>query len=328
MIAAFKHKNPGNTFILLLYGLAIKFPLFLHPETPQHNRGDNFLYTALLKLLQPFTTSTPVVFSLLAFLLVFTEAILLNRIINSLRLFPKQNYLAGMSYLLVTSMMPGWIGFSAPLLINGLLIWIWYRLLGFYNNSKPRSAIFNVSVLVGTLPLIYAPAIAYIVLLLLAVVILRPFRVTELLIALLGVLTPYYFFFVLLYLTDQWTIDKIIPAFTFYLPRLSSSLWITGGITLLLVPFLLGGYYVQGNLNKMLIQVRKGWSLLLLLLLVSLLIILVSPDNNYVHWMVIAVPIAAFHAATYFYLSNGWLATLLHWVSFAFVIMLNYGVFK
>lgn len=328
MIAAFKHKNPGNALVLLLYGLVIKFPLFLHPAEPLYNQGDNYLYRALLRLLQPFTTDTPVIFSLLAFLLVFAEATLLNRIVNSLRLFPKQNYLVGMSYLLVTSMIPGWSGFSAPLIINGLLIWAWYRLLGLYNNNKPRSAIFNVSVLVGLLPLIYAPAIAYIVLLLLAVVILRPFRLTELMVALLGVLTPYYFFFVLLYLTDQWTIDKIIPAFTFYLPRLSSSLWVSTGIILLLVPFLLGGYYVQDNLNKMLIQVRKGWSLLLLLLLVSLLIILVSPDSNYVHWMVIAVPIAAFHAATYYYLPPGWLPALLHWVSFAFVVTLNYGVFS
>lgn len=328
MIAAFKQKNPGNALILLLYGLVIKFPLFLHPTMPMHNKGDNYLYQALLQLLQPFTTGAPVIFSFLAFLLVFVEATLLNRIVNSLRLFPKQNYLVGMSYLLITSMVPGWSSFSALLIINGLLIWIWYRLLGLYNNNKPRSAIFNVSVLVGLLPLIYAPAIAYIVLLLLAVVILRAFQITELLIALLGVLTPYYFFFVVLYLTNQWTIDKIIPSFSFYLPPLSSSVWTIAGILLLLLPFLLGGYYVQDNLNKMLIQVRKGWSLLLLLLMVSLLIIVISPDSNYIHWMVIAVPIAAFHAATYFYLPAGWLAALLHWVSFAFVIMLNYGVFS
>lgn len=326
MIAAFKHKNPVNTLTLLLYGLIIKFPLFLNPVIPKYNPGDGYLYQVLLKLLQPFNTA-PLVFSLLAFLLVFAEATLLNRIINSLRLFPRQNYLAGMSYLLVTSMLPGWSSFSAPLIINGLLIWTWYRLLGLYNNNKPLSAIFNVSLLTGILPLIYTSAIVYIVLLLLAVIILRPFRLTELLIALLGVFTPYYFFFVLLYLTDQWTIDRIVPVFTFYLPRISSSLWTTGGIVLLLLPFLVGGYYVQDNLNKMLIQMRKSWSLLLLLLLISLLLLLIGPDNSYIHWMVIAMPIAAFHAATYFYLPAGWLATVLHWLTFAFVVILNYGGF-
>lgn len=300
--------------------------MFLHPEKPLYNQGDNYIYQLILKFLHPFTENAPIIFSLLAFLIIFAEATLLNRIVNSLRLFPRSNYLTGLSYLLATSMITEWSTFSAPLLLNGLLIWIWYRLLGLYNNNNPKSAIFNVAIMVGILPLIYAPAIAYLILLVLALLIMRPFRITELLVALLGVLTPYYFFFVILYLSSQWTLDKIVPDFTFYLPKIPSSLWITAGIVLLLVPFLTGGYYVQDNMNKMLIQARKSWSLLLLMLLVSLLIILINPNSNYVHWMVIVVPIAAFHAATYFYVPARWLALLLHWVSFAFVIMLNYRI--
>lgn len=324
MIATFKQKNPGNAFILLIYGLFIKFPMFLHPKKPLYNQGDNYIYQFILKILDPFAANAPIIYSLLAFLIIFAQATLLNRIINTLRLFPKPNYLTAMSYMLATSMVADWSTFSAPLLINGLLIWIWYRLVGLYNNNSPKAAIFNVAILVGLLPLIYAPAIAYVLLLVLAIIIMRPFRVTELLVALLGVLTPYYFFFAVLYLTHQWTIDKIVPAFNFYLLKLPSSLWISGGIVLLLLPFMTGGYYVQDNLNKMLIQARKSWSLLLVMLLVSVLVILINPNNNYVHWMVIVAPIAAFHAATYFYLSASWLALLLHWVSFAFVIVLNY----
>jgi hypothetical protein len=31
-----------------------------------------------------------------------------------------------------------------------------------------------------------------------------------------------------------------------------------------MVPFLTGGYFIQDNLRRMLIQIRKGWSLILL----------------------------------------------------------------
>lgn len=327
MITIFKQKNPGNAFILLLYGLIIKFPMFLHPVSPEYNQGDNYLYKLVLEFLDPVTRHVPIVFSILAFLLIFVQATLLNRIVNSLKLFPRPHYLTGMAYMLTTSIMAEWSSFSAPLVINLMLIWVWYRLLRLYNHPKPKSAIFNIAVLVGVLPLFYAPAIAYVLLLLLALLVMRPFSVTELLVSLLGVITPYYFFFVILYLTDQWTIDKIVPAFNFYLPRLPSSLWITAGIVLLLIPFLMGGYFVQDNLNKMLIQARKSWSMMLLLLLVSLLIILINPNHNYIHWLVIVVPIATFHAATYYYLSARWFAQLLHWASFAFVILLNYRVF-
>ena len=93
-------------------------------------------------------------------------------------------------------------------------------------------------------------------------------------------------------------------------------------------PFLIGAYFVQTNLSKMLIQVRKSWSLLLVLLIVSVLIILVNPGNNYLHWLPVVLPLAAFHGAAYYYPNGRWFPLLMHWVIFAFVIMLNYTVIK
>jgi len=37
-----------------------------------------------------------------------------------------------------------------------------------------------------------------------------------------------------------------------------------------------------------------------------------------------AVPITAFHAAAYYYSTPRWIPQLLHWVIFAFIIMLQY----
>jgi len=328
VIGIFKQKNPGNALVLLVYSLIIKFPFFLHPEKYAVHEGDNYIFNILIKFLAPVTNSAPVIFSILAFLLLFTQATLLNRISNSLKLFPRSNFLVGMSYMLITSLVHEWNLFSAPLLVNSLLIWAWYRMTNLYNHNSPKTAIFNISMLVGILPLIYSPAVVFLVLLMFALVLTRPFRITEWLVALLGFTTPYYFLFVVLYLTNQWNWNKIIPVISFHLPRLSSSLWVTGGIIFMVLPFLIGGYYVQNNLGKMLIQVRKSWSLLLMLLIVSVLIILVNPGTNYLHWLPVVVPLAAFHAAAYYYPSGKWFPVLMHWVIFAFVIMLNYSIVK
>ncbi len=101
--------------------------------------------------------------------------------------------------------------------------------------------------------------------------------------AVIGFTTPYYFLFVALYLTNQWDWARVIPVISFHLPRLSANLWVTGGIIFMVLPFLIGSYYAQQNLNKMLIQVRKSWSLLLVLLMVCVVIILVNPGPNYLH---------------------------------------------
>ncbi|MEO5684968.1 MAG: hypothetical protein ABIQ88_20155 [Chitinophagaceae bacterium] len=326
MIGIFKQKNPGNALVLLLYALALKFPFFLHPQKQVANEGDNYIFNIIVRFLEPFAGTGSLLFAVLAFVLLFTQATLLNRIGNSLKLLPKANFLIGMSYILVTSLVHEWNLFSAPLLVNSLLIWIWYRLTNLYNHNSPKTAIFNVSMLVGILPLIYSPAVVFLLLLMFALILTRPFRVTEWLVALLGFTTPYYFLFVILFLANQWNWQKIIPNISFHLPRLPASLWITGGIIFMVVPFLIGAWYVQTNLGKMLIQMRKSWTLLLMLLMVSVLIILLNPGNNYLHWLLVVVPLSIFHAAAYYYLSGRWFPVLLHWAIFIFVILLNYTV--
>jgi hypothetical protein len=328
VVGTFRQKNPGNAIILLIYSLVLKFPIFLYPRSPVANEGDNYIYKGILAFLAPLTSVAPVIFSFLAFILLFAQATLLNRISNSIKLFPRPNYLVAMSYILVTSLMIEWSYFSAPLLVNTLMIWVWYRLIGLYNSNNPKTSVYNVAVLIGVLPLVYSPSIAFILLLMLALLITRPLRITEWMVALLGLVTPYYFLIGYLYLTDQWALSKVIPTIYFYLPQLPSSLWVTGGIALLVLPFLFGGFYVQDNLNKMLIHVRKSWSLLLVFLISSLLIIVILRGTNYLHWMLITVPICTFHAAAYYYIPKTGLAQFLHWVIFIFAIVLNYYSFN
>jgi hypothetical protein len=99
---------------------------------------------------------------------------------------------------------------------------------------------------------------------------------------------------------------------------------LTISITLLIVPFIIGGFYVQNNLTKMLIQVRKSWSLLLVFLIVSMLIIMANGGNNYVNWLLCAVPLTAFHAAAYFYPQGKIFPQVLHWTIFAYAIYVGY----
>ena len=74
----------------------------------------------------------------------------------------------------------------------------------------------------------------------------------------------------------------------------------------------------------MLIQVRKSWSLLLVFLIVSMLIIMANGGNNYVNWLLCAVPLTAFHAAAYFYPTKKFFPLLIHWVTFAYAIYQSY----
>ena len=172
--------------------------------------------------------------------------------------------------------------------------------------------------------MLYHPAIVFILLFLFTLFIMRPFRIQEWVIALLGITTPYYFLALALYFTNQWSWEHLLPSITFKFPQMPTSVFITVSIALLVIPFIIGGIFVQNNLNKMLIQVRKGWSLLLILLMISLSVIIIDGDTRYVNWVLCVVPISAFHAAAYFYPINRTLPLVIHWVTFAYALYINY----
>jgi hypothetical protein len=323
----FKQKTSSNILLLLVYGLILKFNRFLHPAGPLQQPEDHFLYNWLIGFLKPLHMA-PVLYVLLTFLLLFSQALLFNRICNDQKLLPRPNYLPAMAHLLTTSLFEEWNYFSAPLLANSFLIWIYYRMTTLPNIQKPAPAIFSIGVQIGIVTLIYRPAIVFVLLILLALFIMRPFRLREWAINMLGITMPYYFLALVLYLGNTWDWDKIKPVFTISLPAIPSSIYTTISIILLVVPFMIGGYFVQANLNKMYIHVRKSWSLLLLYLIIAMLTIMADGGSNYVSWMLCSVPLTAFHAAAYFYMNSSRLPMIIHWVLFGFAIYVNYWLHR
>lgn len=326
MIGIFRQKNSTNALLLLVYALVLKFSIFLHPVLPQLHKEDNYLYRFIVNGINTIFHQSPFPYSLLTFLLMFTQATLFNTICNYHRLLPKPNYLPGMAYLLITSLLQDWNHFTAPLLINSIMIWCFYRMIALYNNTKPVTAIFNIGLLAGIATLLYIPATAFLLLVLFALIIMRPFRIQEWLVGFLGFTSPYYFLLFILYFTNQLNWKNVLPHIVLTFPALPSSSWVTLGLALLVIPFIIGGYFVQNNLNKMLIQVRKTWSLVLVFLIVAVIVILINKADSYENWIVTAVPFAAFHAAAYYYPTNKLFPRILHWVCFALVMAINYFV--
>lgn len=324
MVGIFRQKNPGNSLLLLVYGLVLKFGIILRPSPPLQQEEDHYLYELLLRVLSP-SFLPPFFFGILAFLLIYVQATLLNRISIDQKMLPKPNYLPGMAFMLLSSLFVEWNHFSAPLIVNTFLILMFYRMVNLYNTSKPLAGIFNIGLMVGVVTLLYEPAIIYVLMMAFTLFIMRPFRIREWLTGFLGLTAPYYFLALEPLITNKWTWKHLVPSINIDFPAMPSSLLITFSIILLVLPFIVGGYFVQTNLNKMLIQIRKGWSLLLLFLIMSIFIILVNGGVNYVNWLFALMPLSAFHAAAYFYPEKRKVFSLvLHWLTFVYALYLGY----
>jgi hypothetical protein len=321
----FKQKNPANVFLLLLFGILIKLPAFFNPHIPVPSTGDGILYAFFLKILKPAGTSNPVIYPLLSFVFLYLQAFLLNRFINQQRMTSHQTYYPGMAYLLITSLFSEWNYFSAPLLINTFLLFVLSGLFKTYNQANARGAIFNIGLAFGIASFIFFPSLTFIVWILLSLAVLRPFRLAEWVLCIVGATTPFYFYAVYLFITDQWNWQSIWPDFYLKLPAPEPNMWLAGGAFLLVMPFLTGAYFVQDNLRRMLIQVRKGWSLLLLYLLGALFIPFINATNTLENWIIVAIPFAAFHASMYLYTGFRIVPQLIFWLTVAFILAFQYG---
>ncbi len=324
MIGIFKQKNPANIFLLLVFGVLIKLPIFLHPHVPELRASDGIFFKVILQFLEPAGRSAPVIYPVLAFSLIFLQAIMLTRFINNRRMMSRVTFFPGMAYMLITSLLPEWNYFSGPLIVNIILLFVLSGLFKIYNQPGAKGDIFNIGLALGIASFLFFPAITFLIWILLALVVMRPFKLNEWILCIVGIITPFYFYAIYLFITDQWSWQHLWPYFTVSLPTIRLSVWLAGSAILLIAPFLLGGYYVQFHLRKMLIQVRKGWSLLLLYLLGAVFIPFVNNSDTFENWVMAAIPFAAFHAGTYVYSTIQKLPSILFWVTVAFIVGFQY----
>jgi hypothetical protein len=325
MVGIFKANNPLNTFFLFIYGLMLKLAWFLHPAIPTAQKTDGFLFKELIDKLSVTGSHFPMIYPIISYFLIFTQALTFNRLINDQKMMQRPNYLPAMSYLLVTSMFNEWNVLTAPLVINTILIWVWARMSTLYSNNNPKTTLFNIGMMIGISTFFYFPSLAFVLLIISALIVSRPFILAEWFVSILGIITPYYFLFAWLFLTNRLYGYKL-PQFEISYPKFHQNYWELAGICIIIIAFLTGGYFVQANFRKQLVQVRKRWSLLLLYLAVAIFVPFINATHTFEYWILTGIPLSAYIACAFLYPVKRWLPVALHWLMVLVVIVVSYGL--
>ena len=205
-----------------------------------------------------------------------------------------------------------------------MLIAFFYRVAALNAYKETLAPIFNLGMLFGVSMLVYKPAVLLIFLFMASLLIIRPFYIREWLLGLMGILTPYYFAGVYLFLAGKFSWPALVPSVHLARPALPASVMVNLGVLLLVILFLIGGVYLQQNLSKMLIQARKNWNLVLLQLVMAVLVVSVSGDTLFSGWILSALPLAAFLSAAFYFPRRILLPSTLHWILFIYSLYLNY----
>ena len=308
-----------------MYGFLLKLPIFLFPKAPQLQQLDGVLYKYFLILLSPLGNTSPVIYSFITFVLLYSQALGFNKAVNTQRLHQKPNYLTGMSYLLITSLFSEWFSLSAPLIINSILIWVWYRLCTLHSPHNAKTAIFNIGFAIGIASFLYFPAVAFIILLMAGLTITRPFSLREWLLGLVGILTPFYFFISWLFLSGKLK-EYHLPGLAVTLPAFKESKWAYAAIILVIIAVVIGSIFIRNNLRRQIVQTRKSWQLMLLYLIVALFIPFLNATHSFNYWILVAVPISLIAASAFLYPEKRWFPLSMHWAMIAISIAIGYFV--
>jgi hypothetical protein len=241
-------------------------------------------------------------------------------------MFQQISYVPAFTYIILTAMFPYWDVISAGLIANSLVIWILVKLLRLYEQSQPKTLEFNIGLIVGISIILHEPIAILIAVVLFALLFIRPFKLAEWLVLIMGILLPFYFIFTYVFLTGNINdFRQFLPKLDWKNPLVQPSFNIILALIVMGVQLLAGFFYWNEQQKRFIIQVRKYWGVLFLLLILTFFQpILFSVQGLYASAIVIA-PLASFISFAFATPKRLLIPNLLFWAGAAVIVYNHLG---
>ncbi len=323
MLSLFRTNQLVANALLIFYVILLRFSSFVVPYEHSPN-SYGILSDNLLAIVPPESTLSHV----LAMVLVFVQALLINiiaaryRVARSVSLFP------GLFYVLLSSCFPEFLYLSAPLLANTFLILAIYELLAVYKKYYSNGHIYNVGLWIGLATLFYFSSIAFLAAIFIGFVILRAFKLKEQIGMLLGFTTPFWLLGTYYFVQDQmplfWTEAFGSNTGFLDLPSFDYMRYIQLGTFLLFTLVAILSY--RTYTFKVSIQAQKFIDVFYWFLLFSLGTIFIQKGIQAEHLTLLAVPLSLLLGMSFLYMNNR-IAEALHFLLLAGIFLLQFKPF-
>jgi len=328
MINFFKTLNPFNMIWLVVVLFALRAGYFFNLP----GKIDATFFAPLGKLLLTkslYFDLSPAANVLIAAVFTFVQALLLNRLVNHYNLLGKPTFLPALMYITVSGLFTPFLVLSAPLICNFLVLWMLFKLLGFYKSKDSKAAAFDLGMIVALGSLIYLPFIYLFLLIWIALIIFKPFNWREWTTCILGYAVVFLFLAVYYYLNDSIGLFGAIwlPLATSF-PGIVSINYLN---YIVLVPvfliLVLCFFRLRQNFYKSYVQVRKSFQLLLITLLVAGLFFYTRAGFQFSHFLLCAIPVAVFFSYYFLYAARRWFYELLYLLLVLMVVYFQFNTF-
>ncbi len=199
LIRIYKNNNLTLGILLPLIALAFWLPGFFSEK--------EFFFSGkampLFSLAQSLFSGNKILALSIAVLLIISEALLLNYIIQEFHLLKSQTFLPALVYIVLMSSIPEVLLLHPVLFSNLFLILAFKRGLDLSGSSNSSSSAFDSAFFISIGSLFYFPAFLFLIFVWLSLVAFRSFSFRDFLIAIIGICLPYLFAGVYYYWFDE-----------------------------------------------------------------------------------------------------------------------------
>lgn len=308
MIKQFRSINPVNILILMGIILLLRAGIFI--RLPKEVSVDFIEPFTRLLLPVPIENTFPAFTNIyLAAFLLFIQALIFNRIINSYNFLGKSTYLPALSYVSAASLFSPFLILSPVLFCNFLILWMMDKFLSIYKRDTVSSVMYDLGMIVGLGTLIYFPFIVMLPVVWISLIIFRTFNWREWLAVVTGIITVFFFLGVFYYWNDS--LDQFYRIWLPLASKFPTNLRINLYDALVLIPvaviLILGIFQLQKNFFRSVVHLRKSFQLLFFMFIAGLISFYLKQDLRLYHFLLCAPPVAVLMAYYFVHAGKQWL---------------------
>ncbi len=325
MLRIFRNNSPFTVLILFLIVLLVRVKALIHPQVPLPVAG-YFMYNYVLKGLNLLFAQSRFAWTMMALVSTFFQALYIKNITSRHKLFPRYTYIPAYVYIILTSIDAEFGYFGVTLIINWFLLGAMDLMFSFTQTTQPRKLLYNAGFLLAMAALFQFSMLSFFLLLLVGMVMFRPFNLGEWSVALMGYLTPLYFLISSLFLTDRLYLINYWPHVGISLPdHIVSPLHLIITITGLLILSGAGTFAMRQNVPLNNIYVRRDWTAVSYYLFISMLVAFITDETVKTAWLIIMPALSIIISHAFLLEKNKWFSNFIFYFS---LIFLMYSIWK
>ena len=316
MLSFFKSNNPTVVIFYIIY-LVIFRVCFVFTTT-----DTNFVFehreplsALLFGSLKNFSASYQTISMVLAAILCFVQALIINGIVNDNKILSRKNYLPGAVFIIFASFFKESLLLTPASVALTFLLICAARLFSLIRKEKAYGDVFDLGFLVALAALFYFPSVLLILFATIGLGIMRPFNYREWIIVPMGFFSPLLLVFTFYYWNDK---EAILFA---DIANLHTAGWLVrtalehtdkfslGAIALCTVVCL---FLLPGSLYSSLIQVRKYANALVVFIVLVFVAVALEQTIHLSHLVLLALPLSIITAMVLMQIKRNWLAEVMH----------------